>query len=160
MLFSLTRTSTFTPQTLGSIPYLRTMSDSKSVQSESSKRARGLNSEPCQRGFDTSDVGSIVPSDASHLASVSCSSSISDKFLETSENAPGAEEVSERCDEASEFTNNQCTDVNTSNLDEVEEVQSIPGGRSIAHHTLNNHLCQFVSIGVSLCLLISKLVVI
>jgi hypothetical protein len=80
-------------------------------------------------------VGSIVPSDASHLASVSCSSSISDKFLETSENAPGAEEVSERCDEASEFTNNQCTDVNTSNLDEVEEVQSIPGGRSIAHHT-------------------------
>jgi hypothetical protein len=72
-------------------------------------------------------------------------------FLETSENAPGVEEVSERCDEASEFTNksdvstNENTDVNTSNLDEVEVVQSIPGGRSIAHHTLNNQLCQFLS---------------
>ena len=30
----------------------------------------------------------------------------------------------------------------------MEEVQSIPGGRSIAHHTLNSHLCQFLSIDI------------
>ncbi len=40
------------------------------------------------------------------------------------------------------------TNVNSSNLDEGEEDQSIPGGRSIAHHTLNNHLCQFLSIDI------------
>jgi hypothetical protein len=38
--------------------------------------------------------------------------------------------------------------LNSSNLDEGEEVQSIPGGRSIAHHTINNHLCQFLSIDI------------
>ncbi len=32
--------------------------------------------------------------------------------------------------------------------DEGEVNQSIPGGRSIAHHTLNNHLCQFLSIDI------------
>jgi hypothetical protein len=60
----------------------------------------------------------------------------------------------ERCDKASEFTEKsdvsaaEDTLVNSSNLDEGEEDQTIPGGRSIAHHTLNNHLCQFLSIDI------------
>jgi hypothetical protein len=33
-------------------------------------------------------------------------------------------------------------------VDEGEVNQSIPGGRSIAHHTLNNHLCQYLSIDI------------
>jgi hypothetical protein len=60
----------------------------------------------------------------------------------------------ERFEEASEFTDKsdvstpENTNLNSSNLDEGEEVQSIPGGRSIAHHTINNHLCQFLSIDI------------
>ncbi len=38
--------------------------------------------------------------------------------------------------------------MNSSNLDQGEEVQSIPGGQSIAHHMINNHLCQFLSIDI------------
>jgi hypothetical protein len=134
--------------------YLRTMSDSESAQSESSESTEGLDSEPSQQDFDASVLGSIVPSDASHLGSISCSLSISEEFSETSEVAPRAEEVLERCDEASEFTDksdvstSENTNLNLSNLDEGEEVQSIPGGRSIAHHTINNHLCQFLSINI------------
>ncbi len=33
-------------------------------------------------------------------------------------------------------------------VDEAGGGQSIPGGRSIAHHTLNNHLCQYLSIDI------------
>ncbi len=33
-------------------------------------------------------------------------------------------------------------------VDEGEVERSIPGSRSIAHHTLNNHLCQFLSIDI------------
>ncbi len=33
-------------------------------------------------------------------------------------------------------------------VDEGEVDKSIPGGRSISHHTLNNHLCQFLSIDI------------
>ncbi len=33
-------------------------------------------------------------------------------------------------------------------VDEGEVDRSIPGSRSIAHHTLNNHLCQFLSIDI------------
>ncbi len=126
--------------------YSRTMSDGKSAQSESSKTADNLDSEPSQQNFDVSILGSIVPSDASHLDSISCSSSVSEEFSETSQVAPRAEEVLERCDEASEFTDKsdvstpENTDLKLSNLDEGEVVQSIPGGRSIAHHTINNHL--------------------
>jgi hypothetical protein len=131
--------------------YLHTMLDNKSAQSESSKSADGSDSEPSQQDSDASVLGSIVPSDANHLGSVSCSLSI---FEEFSEIAPRAEEVLERCNKASEFTDK--TDVSTpgiansnlSNLDEGEEVQSIPGGRSIAHHMLNNHLCHFLSIDI------------
>jgi hypothetical protein len=134
--------------------YSRTMSDGKSAQSESSKTADNLDSEPSQQNFDVSILGSIVPSDASHLDSISCSSSVSEEFSETSQVAPRAEEVLERCDEASEFTDKsdvstpENTDLKLSNLDEGEVVQSIPGGRSIAHHTINNHLWQFLSIDI------------
>jgi hypothetical protein len=130
------------------------MSDGKSAQSESSKSADCLDSEPSQQDFDASVLGSIVPSDASHLGSISCSLSISEEFSETSEVAPRVEEVLERCDEASEFTDKsdvstpENTNLNSYNLDEGGEVQSIPGGRSIAHHTINNHLCQFLSIDI------------
>jgi hypothetical protein len=134
--------------------YLRTMSDCKLNGSELSKNADGPDSEISDEDFDVSILGSIVPSDASHLGSVSCLSSISETLSEASEVAPRAEEVLERCDKASEFTKKsdvfaaEDTNVNSSNLDEGEEDQSIPGGRSIAHHTLNNHLCQFLSIDI------------
>jgi hypothetical protein len=80
--------------------------------------------------------------------------SVSEEFSETSEVAPRAEEVLERCDKASELTDKsdvstpENTNLNLSNLDEGEEVQSIPGGRSIAHHMINNLLCQFMSIDI------------
>jgi hypothetical protein len=130
------------------------MLDGKLVRSESSKSADGSDLEPSQEDFDALVLGSIVPSDASHLGSVSCSLSISEEFSETSENSLRAEEVLERCDDASEFTNKsnfstpENTNVNSSNLDEGEEVQSIPGGRSKSHHTLNNHPYQFLSIDI------------
>jgi hypothetical protein len=130
------------------------MLNGKSTQSESSKSAEGSDSELSQQDFDVSVLGSIVPSDASHLGSISCSSSVSEEFSETSEVAPRAEEVLERCDKASEFTDKsdvstpENTNSNSSKLDEGEEVQSNPGGRSIAHHTLNNHLCQYLSIDI------------
>jgi hypothetical protein len=53
--------------------YSRTMLDGKSAQSESSESADGSDSEPSQQDFDASVLGSIVPSDASHLGSISCS---------------------------------------------------------------------------------------
>jgi hypothetical protein len=56
------------------------MLDGKSAQSESSKSADGLDSEPSQQDFDASILGSIIPFDASHLGSISCSSSISEDF--------------------------------------------------------------------------------
>ncbi len=84
--------------------YLRTMSDGKSAQSESSESTDSLDSEPSQQDFDASVLGSIIPSDASHLGSISCSLSVSEEFSVTSEVAPRAEEVLERCDKASEFT--------------------------------------------------------
>jgi hypothetical protein len=134
--------------------YSCTMSDGKSAQSESSESADGSDSEPSQQDFVASILGSIVPSDASHLGSICCSSSVSEEFSETSEVAPRAEEVLERCDKASEFTDKsdvstpENTNLNSSNVDEGEEVLSIPGGRSIAQHTINNHLCQFLSIDI------------
>jgi hypothetical protein len=123
--------------------YLCTMLDGKPAKSESSESTDGSDSESFQQDFDASILGSIIPSDASHLGSISCSSSVSEEISETSEVAPRAEEVLERCDEASEFTDKsdvstpENTNLNLSNLDEGEEVQSVPGGRSIAHHTIN-----------------------
>jgi hypothetical protein len=73
--------------------YSRTMLDSKLDGSESSKSADSLDSELSGENFDASVLGSIIPSDASHLGSVSCSSSISETLLETSEVAPRAEGV-------------------------------------------------------------------
>jgi hypothetical protein len=116
-----------------------------SAQSESSESADGSDSEPSQQDFVASVLGSIILSDASHLSCISCSLSVSEEFSETSEVVLRAEEVLERCDKASEFTDksdvstHENTNLNLSNLDEGEEVQSIPGGRSIAHHTINNH---------------------
>jgi hypothetical protein len=68
--------------------YSCTMSDGKSAQSESSKSTDCLDSEPSQQDFDASILGSILPSDASHLGSISCPLSISEEFSETSEVAP------------------------------------------------------------------------
>jgi hypothetical protein len=133
---------------------LRTMLDGKLDGSESSKSADSLDSELSGEDFDASVLGSIVPSDTSHLGSVSCLSSISETLLETSEVAPIAEGVLEMCDKASKFTEKsdvsaaEDTNVNSANLNEGVEDQSIPGRRSIAHHTLNNHLCQFLSIDI------------
>jgi hypothetical protein len=84
--------------------YLRTMLDCKLNESELSKSADGPDSEISDEDFDVSVLGSIVPSDASHLGSVSCLSSVSETLLEAPEVAPRAEEVLERCDKASEFT--------------------------------------------------------
>ena len=86
--------------------YLHTILDGNSAQSESSESTDGLDLEPSLEDFDASVLGSIVPSDASHLGSVSCSSSVSETLSETSEVALRAEEVLERCDETSEFTEN------------------------------------------------------
>jgi hypothetical protein len=134
--------------------YLRTMLVGESAQSESSESADGLDSEPSQQDFDAFILGSIVPSDTSHLGLISCSLSVLKEFSETSEVAPRAEEVFERCDEALEFTDKndvytpENTNLNLSKLDEGEKVQFILGGRSIAHHSINNHLCQFLSIDI------------
>jgi hypothetical protein len=134
--------------------YLCTMLDGKSAQSESSESADGSDSEPSQQDFDASVLGSIASSDASHLGSISCSLSVSDEFSETSEVARRVEEVLEWCDNTLEFTDKsdvstpENTKLNSSNLDEGEEVQSIPSDRSIAHHAINNNLCQFLSIDI------------
>jgi hypothetical protein len=45
------------------------MSDSNSAQSESSESADSSDSKPSWQDFDASVLGSIVPSDASHLGS-------------------------------------------------------------------------------------------
>jgi hypothetical protein len=73
---------------------------------------------------------------------------------EASHQLPGDQATTERSSEASNLGGNieifraKNLIVEQPAVDEGEVDRSIPGGRSIAHHTLNNHLCQFLSIDI------------
>jgi hypothetical protein len=116
-----------------------------------SDRGGGPSSES---SFRASDVESFVGSDVSHLCSISDPEGLSESDSEASHEVPGDQATTERSCEASNLGGEndifkaENLIVEQPAVDEGEVDQSIPGGRSIAHHTLNNHLCQYVSIDV------------
>jgi hypothetical protein len=127
------------------------MSDQGDSSSESSASPSGSASDLSERDFHASDVESFVGSDVSHLCSISDLEGLSESDSKASYEVPGDQATTERSSEASNLggENNifraENLIVEQPTVDEGEVDQSIPGGRSIAHHTLNNHLCQFLS---------------
>ncbi len=102
--------------------------------------------------FHASDVGSIIFSDASHLCSVSDIEGLSESGGKASDTVPGDQVTTERSSEESnlggknDILRGKNSFVEQPTVDEGKVDQLIPGGRSMAHHKLNNNLCQFLSI--------------
>jgi hypothetical protein len=128
------------------------MLDQVDSSSESSASPSGSASDLSERDFHASDVESFVGSDVSHLCSISDLESLSESDSKASHQLPGDQATTERSSKASNIGGNneifraKNLIVEQPAVDEGEVDRSIPGGRSIAHHTLNNHLCQFLSI--------------
>ncbi len=123
------------------------MSDQVDSSSESSASPSGSASDFSERDFHASDVESFVGSDVSHLCSISDLENLSESDSEASHQLPGDQATTERSSKASNLGGNneifraKNLIVDQPAVDEGEVDQSIPGSRSIAHHTLNNHLC-------------------
>jgi hypothetical protein len=130
------------------------MSEGDSSASKSSVRPDSLASDLSAEDFHVSDVGSIIFSDASHLCSVSDIKGLSESNDEASDAVPGDQVTTERSSEASnlggenDILRGKNSFVEQPAVDEGEVNQSIPGGRSIAHHKLKHNLCQFLSIDI------------
>jgi hypothetical protein len=130
------------------------MSDRGVSSSESSASPSGLASDLSVGGFHASYVESFVRSDVSHLCSISDPESLSESDSEASHKDPGDQATTERSCEASNLGGEndifraENIIVEQPAVDEGKVDQSIPDGRLIAHHTLNSHLCQYLSIDV------------
>ena len=130
------------------------MSEQRDSSSESSASSSGSASDVSERDFHASDAESFVVSDVSHLCSISDLEGLSESDSEASHQLPGDQATTERSSEASNLGGEndifraKNLIVEQPAVDEGEVDRSIPGGRSIAHHTLNNHLCQFLSIDI------------
>jgi hypothetical protein len=123
------------------------MSDQGDSSSESSASPSGLALDLSERDFHASDVESFIGSDVSHLCSISDLEGLSESASKASHEVPGDQATTERSSEASNLGGEndifraENLIVEQPTVDEGEVDQSIPSGRSIAHHTLNNHLC-------------------
>jgi hypothetical protein len=90
--------------------------------------------------FHASDVGSIIFSYASHLCSVSDIKSLYESDGKASDAVPGDQVTTERSSKASnlgggnDILRQKNSFVEQPAVDEGEVDQSIPCGRSIAHH--------------------------
>jgi hypothetical protein len=130
------------------------MSDRGGSSSESSASPSSSASDLSVGGFHASDVESSVGSDVSHLCSISDPEGLSESDSEAYHEVPGDQATTERSCEASTLGSEndifraEILIVEQPAVDEGEVDQSIPDGRSIAHHTLNNHLCQYLSINI------------
>jgi hypothetical protein len=128
------------------------MSDQGGSSSESSTSPSGSASDLSVRFFHALDVKSFIGSDISHLCSISDPEGLSESDSEASHEVPGDQATTKRSCEASNLGGEndifraKNLIVEQPAVDEGELDQSIPGGRSIAHHTLNHHLCQYLSI--------------
>ena len=141
------------------------MSEQRDSSSESSASSSGLVSDVSERDFHASDAESFVVSDVSHLCSISDLEGLSESDSKASHQLPGDQATTERSSEASNLGGNneifraKNLIVEQPAVDEGGVDRSIPGGRSIAHHTLNNHLCHFyqltLKLGVILLVLFS-----
>jgi hypothetical protein len=130
--------------------------ESKLAKTEQSVRSFDSGSSP--EDFLASDKDSILPSDLSHLGSISVYSDVLDIFAEATNKDPGATDQEEASTEGPNFSHeNQDSSLeipgealpnNSDDIDDEEVLQSIPSGRSIAHKILNNQHCPFLSIDI------------
>ncbi len=123
------------------------MSEQQDSSSELSASSSGLASDVSERDFHASDAEYFIASDVSHLYSISELEGLSESDSKASHQVLGDQATTERSSEASNLGGEndifraKNLIVEQPGVDEGEVDRSIPGGRSIAHHTLNNHLC-------------------